>query len=130
MPLFPPGVLATGGSVTGNVAISGTESVGGILTAAGGVKSDLSNVLTPTFSSGVAAQLSDTTVDYMVYLQIGSAGTAFSVAIGPTSTPAHTVVTNATATTGETVSVRLPAGWYLELSITTGTIANQLAISA
>jgi hypothetical protein len=130
MPLYNPGILATGGSVAGNVAVSGTQSVGGILTASAGVKSTLSNVLTPTFSTGVAAQLSDTTVDYMVYLEIGSAGTAFSVAIGPTSTPSHTIVASGTATTGEVVSFRLPAAWYVLFAITTGTIANQIAISA
>jgi hypothetical protein len=33
MPLYNPGILATGGSVTGNLAVSGTESVAGVLTA-------------------------------------------------------------------------------------------------
>lgn len=136
MPLYNPGILATGGNVTGNLAVtgngtvSGTETVSGILTAAAGLKSSLANVLTPTFASGTAAQLSDTTIDYMVYLQIGTAGTAFTVQIGPTSTPANTIISNAAAAAGEIFTVRLPAAWYLKYSITTGTIANQIAISA
>src|ERR1700679_2885226 len=83
------------------------------------------NVITPTFANGVAAQLSDTTRDYMIYLQVGTAGTAFTVAIGPTSTPANTIVASGVATSGEVVSFRLPAGWYAEWSATTATIAHQ-----
>lgn len=136
MPLYNPGILAAGGSVTGNLAVtgngtvSGTETVSGIFTAAAGQKSTLSNVLTPTFSSGLAAQLTDITIDYMVYLQVGTAGTAFTVQIGPTSTPANTIISSAAASAGEIFTVRLPAAWYLKFSITTGTIANQIAISA
>jgi hypothetical protein len=85
-------------------------------------------VLTPAFASGTAAQLSDTTRDYMVYLQIGTAGTANTVAIGPTSTPAHTVISNGTATAGQVMTIRLPAGWYLEWSATEATLASQIAI--
>lgn len=85
-------------------------------------------VLTPAFASGTAAQLADTTRDYQVYLTIGTAGTANSVAIGPTSTPANTVVSSGTATTGEVMTVRLPAGWYLKWTATTATLAHQIAI--
>lgn len=85
-------------------------------------------VLTPTFANGTAAQLSDTTRDYMVYLTIGTAGTANTLAIGPTSTPANTIISSATATSGEVMAVRLPAGWYLKWSATTATLATQIAI--
>jgi len=86
-------------------------------------------VITPTFANGAAAQLTDTTRDYVVYLQIGTPGTAFSVAIGPTSSPANTVVSSVAPTAGEVFTVRLPAGWYLEWSGTTTTLADQTAIS-
>lgn len=85
-------------------------------------------VLTPAFSSGVAAQLTDTSRDYMVYLEIGTAGTANVLKIGPTSTPANTIIASGTATTGEIMTVRLPAGWYLSWTATTATLANQIAI--
>ena len=85
-------------------------------------------MLTPTFASGVAAQLSDLTRDYMVYLEVGTAGTAMSVAIGPTSSPANSVSTSGVATAGEVISFRLPAGWYVQWSATTATLANQTAI--
>ena len=64
----------------------------------------------------------------MVYLEIGTAGTANVLAIGPTSTPANTVVASGTATAGEIMTVRLPAGWYLKWSATTATLAHQIAI--
>ena len=85
-------------------------------------------VLTPTFANGTAAQLSDTTRDYMVYLTIGTAGTAFSVAIGPTSTPANTIMASATPTADELISFRLPAGWFVKWAGTSTTIATQKAI--
>jgi hypothetical protein len=85
-------------------------------------------VLTPTFANGTAAQLSDTTRDYMVYLTIGTAGTANTLAIGPTSTPANTIISSATATAGELMSFRLPAGWWVKWSATTATLATQKAI--
>lgn len=95
----------------------------------GGVNTSQSApVITPTFASGTAAQLSDTTRDYMVYFQIGTAGTAFSVKIGPTSTPANTIMASATPTADEFISFRLPAGWYAEWTGTSTTITTQTAI--
>lgn len=102
---------------------------GTVLTLAGTDTSDYgANVITPAFATGVAAQLSDVTRDYQVYLTVGTAGT-ITVAIGPTSTPANTLVNAATATAGELVSVRLPAGWFLEVTLVTATLATQTAIS-
>jgi hypothetical protein len=85
-------------------------------------------VLAPAFANGTAAQLSDTTRDYMVYLTIGTAGTANTLAIGPTSTPANTIISAATATSGEVMAFRLPAGWYVKWSATTATLGTQIAI--
>jgi hypothetical protein len=85
-------------------------------------------VLAPSLANGTAAQLADTTRDYMVYLEVGMAGTALVVKIGPTSTPANTVVSSGVATSGEVISFRLPAGWYAEWSATTATLAGQLAV--
>jgi hypothetical protein len=83
---------------------------------------------TPAFANGTASQLSDTNRDYMVYLTVGTAGTAFSIAIGPTSGVTTTIVPSSTATTGEVYTVRLPAGWFLKWTATTATLAGQLAI--
>ena len=84
---------------------------------------------TPAFASGTAAQLPDVTRDYLVYLQFGAAGTAMSVAIGPTSTPANTLISSAAVVAGEVVTFRLPAAWYATVTFTTTTLANQAAIS-
>lgn len=112
MPLFSPLVTAAG-----------------LLTLNGGSTTSASApALTPTFSSGVAAQLADTTRDYMVYLEIGTAGTANTLLIGPTSSPANTIVASGTATTGEVMAFRLPAGWWVQWSATTATLASQTAI--
>ena len=84
--------------------------------------------LTPTFANGTAAQLSDVTRDYHVYFTVGTAGSAFTVAIGPTSTPATTIVSSNTPNTGESISFRLPAGWFVKWAGTSTTLANQAAV--
>jgi hypothetical protein len=85
-------------------------------------------VLTPAFASGTAAQLADVTRDYMCYFVIGTGGGTVSLAIGPTSTPAYTIASAATGVEGEVIGVRLPAGWYLKITVATSTIASQTAI--
>lgn len=84
-------------------------------------------VLTPAFVSGTASQLSDTTRDYMVYFTVGTAGT-ITLAIGSSSTPANTLINAQAATAGELISFRLPAGWYVKLTLATATLATQTAI--
>ena len=85
-------------------------------------------VLTPAFVSGTAAQLADTTRDYLVYLECTTSGTATSIAIGPTSTPANTIMASAAATAGTVYAIRLPAGWYVKWAGTTTAFATQTAI--
>ena len=66
-----------------NVEVSGyLQSDGLAKINAGSTTAASAPVLTPAFASGTAAQLSDTTRDYMVYLTIGTAGTANTLAIG------------------------------------------------
>ena len=84
--------------------------------------------ITPAFASGTAAQLADTTRDYEVYFTIGTGGGTVTIAIGPTSTPAYTIVNGATGVAGVVIPVRLPAGWYLEITVATSTIAHQYAV--
>jgi hypothetical protein len=80
-------------------------------------------VTAPSFSTGVAQQLS-TTQDLMLYIEV-KAAQSLAVAIGPTSTPANTVVSTITAALG-LVTIRVPAGWWTSI---TSTIAN-LGITA
>jgi hypothetical protein len=125
---YPPLVTVPGSPFT---AESAEAPAGFTATAAFGAGTNTAGsapVLTPTFASGTPAQLSDTSRDYMVYLEIGTAGTANVLKIGPTSTPANTIIASGVATAGEIMAVRLPAGWYLEWSATTATLANQIAI--
>lgn len=100
------------------------------LTVNGGVNTSGSVpvISSPGFSSGVASQLSDLTRDYMVYFRIATGGGTISLAIGPTSSPANTIMSSATGVNGELISVRLPAGWYLEITLATSTIGSQIAI--
>jgi hypothetical protein len=82
---------------------------------------------TPTLASGTASQIS-TSSDVDLYLTIGTGGT-FTLAIGPTSTPADTIFSGIAVVTGQTIHVRVPATWYVLLTLVTATIAAQKAVS-
>ena len=84
---------------------------------------------TQVFANGTAAQLAQTTNDAMVYLTCTLAGTAFTLNIGPTSTPANSIVPSGAVTAGEVITVRLPAGWYLKWAATTATFATATIVT-
>jgi hypothetical protein len=127
-----------GGSTARDTTLSRTAAgvltatgltVTNLLTSNGGTSSAGSApALTPAFANGTAAQLTDTTRDYMLYLQVGTAGTGFSLAIGPTSSPANTIVASSTPLAGGLYTFRLPAGWFVKWSGTTTTLTTQTAI--
>ena len=80
-------------------------------------------------NGGGGVQLSDLTRDYHVYLQVGTAGTAWIVSMGHTSSANDvTLHASGTATAGQVLSFRLPAGWYFLWSATTATLAQSVAV--
>lgn len=76
----------------------------------------------PSFTSGAAKQLS-TVQDVILYVTVKTSA-ALSVAIGPTSATAYTVMPSASYALG-LCSLRVPKGWWVNI---TGTIAD-LAIA-
>ena len=79
--------------------------------------------------SGTAIQLTDTTRDYMVYLEVTTSGTATSISLGHTSGAGDvTILSSVAVTAGDLYSFRLPAGWYFKWSGTTTAIGNQNAV--
>jgi hypothetical protein len=122
-------IVVAGGSNGVLAASTHLTDTGGVLTPTSGTSSAGSApVLTPTFANGTAAQLTDLTRDYIVYLECTTAGTATTIAIGPTSTPANTIMASAAATAGVVYTVRVPAGWFLKWAGTTTAFATQTAI--
>ena len=121
-------VATTFHNVLDNGTTGGATTAGLSVFNGGTSTSGSAPVLTPTFANGTAAQLTDTSRDYQVYLQFGAAGTALTLAIGPTSTPANTVISGALVTAGEVINFRLPAGWYAQVSFTTTTLTHQSAV--
>lgn len=116
------GAITTDG--TGDITTSGIVNTKGVDTATSGA-----HVITPVLANGTAAQLSDVTRDYMLYLAVTTSGTANTLAIGPTSTPANTINPTAAWTAGQMLTVRVPAGWYVKWAGTSTLIATQTAIS-
>lgn len=102
--------------LTANAGVS-TAGSAPILTAVAGT------------NGGGGVQLSDHARDYMVYLQIGTAGTAMIVSMGHTSSANDvTLHASGTATSGDLYSFRLPAGWWFLWSATTATLAQSVAV--
>jgi hypothetical protein len=85
-------------------------------------------ITSPAFASGTAKQLSDTTRDYMVYLMVGTLGLTAAIAIGPDSSVQDVIAPAGTILSAGLYPVRLPAGWYLKVTVATGIIAGQIAV--
>ena len=101
---------------SGNASFIGvTAHEAGTDTSAGATAS------TPTFTSGTAKQLS-TTQDVMLYINTHTATATLAVAIGPTSTPANTIVASATAPITNLYSIRVPKGWYVKVTFTSADV--------
>lgn len=109
----------SGATFTGIVNLnagSDTAASAPVLTALGSV-------------SGTAIQLADLTRDYVVYLEVTTAGTATSLTIGHTSAANDvSIMTSAAATAGQVISFRLPAGWWFKWTGTTTAMGNQNAV--
>lgn len=134
------------GPPTGGASSSGPADVGDVVTDSnaatwyctvagspgtwvGETTTPVATATTPTLANSATGTQIDTVHDTMLYLTVGTAGTAMVIKIGPTSTPANTVVSSSTATTGESYTIRVPAGWYVSWTATTATMANQLAVT-
>jgi hypothetical protein len=124
---YPSVPVVSGTPVSGEV-LTATSATSATWELSGASNNNNAPVLITSFSNGTASQLSDTTRDYMIYLQIGTAGTAFSLLIGPTATPANTLMSSAAPTADELLTFRLPAGWYVQWTGTLTTITTQTAI--
>jgi len=109
----------TGGTLSGLLTLNaGTDTAGSapVLTTLGA-------------TSGVALQLTDTTRDYTVYLQVTTGGTATSLTMGHTNAASDvTIVTSGSVSAGVLWSFRLPAGWYFKWTGTTTAVGNQNAV--
>jgi len=84
---------------------------------------------TPTIANTATGVQVNATKDTMLYLTCSTLGTGFTLKIGPTSTPANTVVNNLAVTVGDCFSVRVPGGWYVSWVATSAAFANQLAVT-
>jgi hypothetical protein len=107
------------------------STAGGVFSLNGGSNTANSApvISSPGFASGTASQLSDTSRDYMVYFQIGTGGGTVTLSMGAAAAgTAVAILTSAAGVNGELISVRLPAGWYLKITVATSTIADQIAV--
>jgi hypothetical protein len=109
MPKNPgQGVTSIADGGTGVPGIAGADDTSGVAV-----------VSTPSLSTGVAAQLS-TAFDVDFYINVKIAST-LAVLMGPTSTPANTIVASGTAGIG-LVSIRVPRGWYVQVTFTSADV--------
>lgn len=116
----------------GNLQVAGQSYLNGVINSYAGTATQYSApVLSPVAGTngGAAVQLTDATRDYMIYLQVNVAGTAFQVTMGNSSAgTGATVCTGGPVTSGQVISFRLPAGWFFRWSATTATLARSTAV--
>lgn len=138
---YPEGYLEVGtgtdGSLPFKVDQAGNVTAVGLVTTGVNTQSGGSNtaasapILTGVAGSngGGGVQLSDKTRDYMVYLQIGTAGTAWVVTMGHlVAANDVTIHASGVATAGQTLTFRLPASWYFLWTASTATLAQSVAV--
>ena len=115
----------TGGTVSGATTFSALLTLNGGTITAGSAP-----IITGIgATSGVASQLTDTTRDYLVYMEVTTAGTATSLTMGSTNAASDvTLVASAAVSIGTLWSFRLPAGWYFKWTGTTTAVGNQVAV--
>lgn len=105
---------------TGEMSIAGALYANSVLYIGSGSSTVYTaTASTPSLTSATAAQI-NTTQDVLLYANIKVAST-FSLAIGPTATPATTVFASATAAIG-LISVRIPASWYVKSTFTSADV--------
>lgn len=98
---------------------AGNQTVPGLSHQNGGTDtSGTAAATSPTFVTGTAKQCS-TTQDCVLYVNIKTAAT-LAILLGPTSTPANTVLASETAALS-VITIRVPKAWYVKI---TGTISD------
>lgn len=115
---YPTQLAGYSGTIDGDTSLA-SYYLGGSNTSSAATAS------APTFTSGTAKQLS-TVQDVMLYVTCKTS-ISVTLAIGPTSTPSTNIIPSSpNMAAGTCTPVRVPAGWYVNL--TCGTMADlQLA---
>lgn len=140
--VFAPGFFLGPGGSTGpdtcfvrsgvskaSLCSAAVGTTGNATLQAGTDSSQVATITTPTATNGGAAVQVSTVDDAMVYLQVGTAGTAFTLSIGHTSAASDVaIMSGAVATSGQLITFRLPAGWFFKWSATTATLTQQKAV--
>ncbi len=112
-------------AVAGNASVGGTLGVTGVLTETGGTNTapsaGYSNPAIPNNTTGIQV---NATKDAMVYLEVTVVMVALVISIGPAATPTNAIFTSAGCPVGSLLSIRVPAGWYIAVSYTSGTLVQ------
>ena len=107
---------------TGEMSISGNLFSNAVTYFGGGSSTVYTaTASTPALTSGTAAQI-NTTQDVILYANLHGTAATFSLAIGPTATPATTIAASATYPVPQVISVRVPGSWYVKSTFTGGDV--------
>jgi hypothetical protein len=109
------------------VARNSGGNIGGASNTAGSA-----TVTTPAPVSGTAFTPGSGTTDNMVYFQLagGAAGT-YTITIGPTTGAENSIANAVALVSGQTalVTVRVPAGWKVIITLSVATLTQTKAVS-
>lgn len=111
-------------SAVGQVSVGATGIVAMVATstASGATYS------TPTLANSAVGSVLNANQDVMLYLEVTTVFVALVISMGPAATPTNAIFTSAACPVGTLISLRVPAGWFVATSYTSGAF-HQAAVS-
>lgn len=109
----------------GGFSGSVTVASGGLIKPTGSfVTATCVTILTPiTVTSGTAFQVT-ATKDTEIFFDVTLAGTITMTYASTSAGTAHSLLASAAVVAGTTITKRIPAGWYVKITLTTATIST------
>ena len=114
--------VSTPTTVVGGVSQSGVSLAPATSTSGGASYS------TPTLANTVVGSVVNATEDVMLYLEVTTVFVALVISMGPAATPTNAIFTSAACPVGTLISLRVPAGWFVATSYTSGAF-HQAAVT-
>jgi len=74
----------------------------------------------PTLTNSVVGAVINATKDTMLYLEVTTVFVLLVISMGPASTPTNAIFTAAACPVGTLITLRVPGGWYVATSYTSG----------
>jgi hypothetical protein len=78
----------------------------------------------PTLANSTAGSVINATEDTMLYLEVTTIFVALVISMGPAATPTNAIFTSAACPVGAVITIRVPAGWFVATSYSSGAFSQ------